>query len=118
MCLGDLSAADFGHITEVACDLAHRCCGGRVLSVLEGGYGVPCCRSQKEQFLSPKSEGEAPTPRPQPSKLMDLDLPDDMDDQVPYALQRRLEKCHAEGFVECVAAHVEALIRGNSMTSN
>jgi hypothetical protein len=51
--------------------------------------------------------------RPQPSKLLDLgaDLPDDMDDQVPYALQRRLEKCHLEGFVECVKEHVAALAK-------
>jgi hypothetical protein len=173
-----LAALDFGHITEVACQLAFKSCSGRLLSVLEGGYGVPCCRPQVDIFL-PASQKEtsneggaandellpltqkstastlsqqsaedsefvpesqetsttrssatnaaAPVPpprvarpatneqpqRPQPSKLLDLgvDLPDDMDDQVPYALQRRLEKCHLEGFVECVKEHVAALIK-------
>lgn len=48
----------------------------------------------------------------QPSgKLLDLgnDLPEDMEDQVPSGMQRRLEKCHLEGFVECVKEHVSAL---------
>ncbi len=53
MCLGALTAQDFGHITEVACELAFKSCSGRVLSVLEGGYGVPCCRPQKDLFLPP-----------------------------------------------------------------
>lgn len=50
---------------------------------------------------------------PQPSRLLDLgdDLPSDMDDQVPLALQARLEKCYAEGFIECVREHVRALAR-------
>jgi acetoin utilization deacetylase AcuC-like enzyme len=39
MGLGGLSAEDFGHITEVACQLAFKSCSGRLLSVLEGGYG-------------------------------------------------------------------------------
>jgi hypothetical protein len=150
MCLGGLSAQDFGHITEVACELAFRSCSGRVLSVLEGGYGVPCCRPQKDVFLPspapaqnangtttgsqelkpagnptiiPESQGAnvsppplPPTQRQQPSKLLDLgdDLPSDMDDQVPYALQSRLEKCHAEGFVDCVREHVKSLARCNN----
>jgi len=110
MGLGALSAVDFGNVTELACQLAFRSCGGRVVSVLEGGYGVPCCRPQTE--LSKEQT------RPQPSKLVDLgdDLPSDMDDQVPLALQRRLEKCHAEGFVECVHEHVKALVRCNAHT--
>ena len=216
--LGGLSAADFEHITDVACQIASRCCSGRLISIMEGGYGVPCCRPQTNLFL-PKgvkatpeanSTSKAPTtsaaatpavdattsaaittaattvvastngetkasieqkpadsqeekstapqhdkqtsevkggnecdtvvaggtstqqikddnastsqqqpqqqpsegqPRPQPSKLMELgdDLPPDMDDQVPYALQRRLEKCHAEGFMDCVRGHVKSL---------
>jgi len=142
--LGALAAEDFGHITEVACQLAFRSCSGRLLSVLEGGYSVPCCRPQRDIFtpsLQPASQESntqesmdssfvadsqetnasipvapaPPPPRPQPTTLLDLgdDLPEDMDDQVPYALQRRLEKCHAEGFIECVREHVRALKRCN-----
>ena len=148
MGLGALSAADFGHITEVACQLAFKNCSGRVLSVMEGGYGVPCCRTQREDRSHPvgmketdnetvgSSKTEDPLagtaapsvasavtsaeiavqpPRPQPSKLLDLgdDIPDDMDDQVPLGLQRRLEKCHPEGFIECVCEHVRSLARCN-----
>ena len=152
--LGGLSAEDFGHITDVACQLASKCCSGRLISLLEGGYGVPCCRPQKDLFLplqskekkeddpakengtggvaaqtesqpmetdtaeseSPKEEPAKPeSQRPQPSKLLDLgqDLPEDMEDQVPYALQRRLEKCHQEGFVECVRGHVGSMVKCN-----
>lgn len=196
MGLGGLRAEDFGHITQVACELAFKSCSGRVVSVLEGGYGVPCCRPQQDLFLpktSPSEEesravpskvsqdttqsdapessipliessnhsgdqttdaesselvlnskqpenGESPElscspeyqvsaqidssiavapvrKRPQPSKLLDLgdDLPVEMDDQVPYALQIRLEKCHAEGFVECVFHHVRSLVLCNKL---
>jgi acetoin utilization deacetylase AcuC-like enzyme len=226
MGLGGLSAADFGNITDVACQLALKYCSGRVVSVLEGGYGVPCCRPQQNTFLpasliassftvsaitpvatsvaseipplttvaateasliassvtnpaiipvatsvtseipplttvaateelkttvvemngskditlpSPVSQPQltiqstTPTPtttttttvsnttsqshsnkiRPQPSRLLDLSetIPDNMDDQVPYPLQVRLEKCHTEGFVECVYEHVSSLAR-------
>jgi acetoin utilization deacetylase AcuC-like enzyme len=171
--LGGLSAEDFGHITDVACHLASKCCSGRLISLLEGGYGVPCCRPQRDLFLPPETSSndalaakkeenkeekneentesgkkielqelesgdrEQGTPsfavknddgpavqlakteaseRPQPSKLIDLgdDLPADMDDQVPYALQRRLERCHLEGFVECVQWHVKSLVKCNT----
>ena len=47
----------------------------------------------------------------QSTNLLDLgdDMPKDMDDQVPPGMQRRLEKCHIEGFIECVKEHVSAL---------
>jgi hypothetical protein len=144
MSLGALSAEDFGHITEVTCQLAFKTCSGRVLSVLEGGYGVPCCRPQRDDlFLPPvqlspdvrvtvnggashqgasastsnggslvsSSDNHPLSKRPQPSQLLDLgeDLPGTMEDQVPYGLQKRLEKCHSEGFIQCVQKHVEAL---------
>lgn len=167
--LGGLSAEDFGHITDVACHLASKCCSGRLISLLEGGYGVPCCRPQRDLFLpqetvsndstavkkeenseagmkielqepglGDREQEEMPSfpvkkengpidgsiqlskteafERPQPSKLIDLgdDLPSEMDDQVPYALQRRLERCHAEGFVECVQCHVRSLVKCNT----
>lgn len=178
MGLGGLQAEDFGHITQVACQIAFKCCSGRVVSVLEGGYGVPCCRPQVDLFLpKPRSTGSSDKAstvsehislrgdngqsltsvqadatvltdeglsattdgnlstttllsdskvdavaivpsrkRPIASKLLDLgdDLPDDMDDQVPVALQIRLEKCHVEGFVECVCHHVKSLIQCNT----
>ena len=57
MGLGALRAEDFGHITQVACELAYSSCRGRVVSVLEGGYGVPCCRPQKDLFL-PKDSND------------------------------------------------------------
>lgn len=137
MGLGSLTAKDFGHITDFACKLAFKTCSGRVVSVLEGGYGVPCCRAQQATFLqatfpprfpdmsdleqSPETQtmglvSNGQIPRPQPSKLLDLgeDLPDTMDDQVPYGLQRRLERCHTEGFVQCVREHVGSLARCNT----
>lgn len=116
--LGGLSAADYASITDVACSLAYRTCGGRLLSILEGGYGVPCCRPQKDLFLpspSQQSVGEKGERRQQPSKLgmPDEDMPDSMDDQMPYAMQRRLERCHAEGFIDCVREHVKSLGNNN-----
>lgn len=48
--LGGLCSQDFGTLTEVICKLAHKSCSGRVLSVLEGGYGVPCCRPPVNLF--------------------------------------------------------------------
>lgn len=156
--LGGLSAQDFGHITEVACGMAFRFCSGRIFSVLEGGYGIPCCRPQKDIFLpqpeylpqpqpqQPQPTGNAPatqsTPtdaqptssgltnvtqvvptlkplkRPQPSKLLKLGdlLPDWMDDQVTPGIQRKLEKCHQEGFIDCVREHVASLKINNSQS--
>ena len=120
--MGGLAAQDFGHITDVACAMAFRCCSGRIMSILEGGYGVPCCRPQEDLFLPKALEGTdappppRPPPRQQPSKLMDMDgeLPDDMDDQVTMGMQRKLERCHTEGFVDCIREHVLALKRNNS----
>jgi acetoin utilization deacetylase AcuC-like enzyme len=176
MGLGALKAEDFGHITQNACELAFSSCSGRVVSVLEGGYGVPCCRPQIDVFLpkdgtstdkesydvnkvngtskvdaveqtathkddksnrttetgtatgtstgnTSKTEvtasvnNDKSSKRPQPSKLLDLgdDLPESMDDQVPFALQARLEKCHSEGFVDCVFHHVQSLVQCNKL---
>ena len=36
----DLTEADFAWVTEAICALANRACGGRVVSVLEGGYDL------------------------------------------------------------------------------
>lgn len=220
--MGGLDARDFGTLTEVICKLAHKTCSGRVLSILEGGYGVPCCRPQyftpvddmtTQSYNVVNSEGEddnhhkhkdsskvgaalpassfdisfvptnavkseavtalpiralSATARDQsegeegkqglstlenavipkesdkqevsqaqsgfensevtaiparnepkedslvPLQCLELgqDLPPDMKDVVAsYALQKRLDKCHAEGFLHCVREHVSALAR-------
>ena len=109
--MGGLTAEDFGHVTEVACQMAFKSCSGRVLSVLEGGYGVPCCVPQRENLFLP--EGVEPPP---PPRLLDLggDLPSTMDDQIPQEVFRqKLEKCHQEGFLEAVQCHVASLAKSN-----
>ncbi|KAG7337319.1 histone deacetylase family protein [Nitzschia inconspicua] len=169
--LGGLSADDFGTLTEIICKLAFKSCSGRVLSVLEGGYGVPCCRPQQfpntdevtsttdqgtqksqgsSQAISGASEGEASNTPPEdvqssnapepglagtadatrllstaeepevPLQCLDLgeELPPNMPDVVSsYALQKRLDRCHAEGFIHCVQEHVSALVRCNNPTN-
>ena len=106
--MGGLDARDFGSITEVACQMAAKTCSGRVISILEGGYGVPCCRPLKDLFL--------PSAITQSHKYFDLgsDLPTTMDDNVDESMQQALDKCHAEGFLQCVEEHVRALSRNNN----
>lgn len=101
--MGGLSAADFGSVTEVACQMAYKTCSGRILSVLEGGYGVPCCRTRNDIFLPSNSE----------ERLLDLgdDLPSSMGDEVHYTLRQKLDKCHEQGFLECVQSHVASLVK-------
>ena len=142
--LGGLAAEDFGTLTEVICKLAHRSCSGRVLSVLEGGYGIPCCRlptnlfdpeAAKEAAENGQTENkETPSETPEsgdanyPSTstaqpdtqqkqfaIKDLgdEMPPDMKDDMPYLLQKRLDKCHAEGFMECVREHISILAKCN-----
>ena len=43
MARGALDAADYHKLTAALCAAATRLCCGRVVSVLEGGYGVDCC---------------------------------------------------------------------------
>eukprot|EP00559_Dactyliosolen_fragilissimus_P003919 CAMPEP_0184855834 /NCGR_PEP_ID=MMETSP0580-20130426/973_1 /TAXON_ID=1118495 /ORGANISM="Dactyliosolen fragilissimus" /LENGTH=1326 /DNA_ID=CAMNT_0027350471 /DNA_START=326 /DNA_END=4306 /DNA_ORIENTATION=- len=101
--MGGLSASDFGTVTAVTCHLARKICSGRVISILEGGYGVPCCRPLKEDIFLP---GNVQT-------LLDLkdDLPIGMEDNVDIILRQKLDKCHQEGFLECVKEHVTALAK-------
>jgi len=143
--MGGLTAEDFGTLTEVVCKLAYKCCSGRVLSVLEGGYGVPCCRPQnysntiekvsmKETNKRSSATGTTnntaatniessssktnKTQQPFQLQCLDLgaDLPPEMTDVIAsYALQKRLDKCHQEGFVHCVTEHVSALARCNAI---
>jgi len=153
--LGGLAAKDFATLTEVICQVALRICGGRVLSVLEGGYGVPCCRPPETQFLPDNlkpsaggggmgtssqtaaaagtsgkatangSSGASSAQTVQqvmqqlkPIQLLDLgdELPANMPDPVTYNLGKRLEKCHAEGFMHCVQEHVQTLGKCNTLS--
>lgn len=102
--MGGLTAEDFRSVTEVACNMAYKTCSGRILSVLEGGYGVPCCQPRDDLFLPGQEE-----------RLLNLgsDLPNDMKDDVPILLRQRLDKCHAEGFLECVKEHVTGFAKCN-----
>ena len=44
------------------------------------------------------------------------DMPTDMKDVVSsYALQKKLDRCHAEGFIDAVREHVSGLARSNSV---
>eukprot|EP00814_Leptocylindrus_danicus_P021872 CAMPEP_0116032126 /NCGR_PEP_ID=MMETSP0321-20121206/17979_1 /TAXON_ID=163516 /ORGANISM="Leptocylindrus danicus var. danicus, Strain B650" /LENGTH=1226 /DNA_ID=CAMNT_0003507493 /DNA_START=238 /DNA_END=3918 /DNA_ORIENTATION=+ len=116
--MGGLSAADFGTITEVACTIAERSCSGRVVSLLEGGYGVPCCREPKQDLFLPESEkGPNPDAGLYPDwKALDLgeDLPATMNDNIPMGMIQVLDKCHSEGFLDCVKEHVSALKSSSS----
>lgn len=125
--LGGLSAEDFGTVTKVLCQLAMKVCSGRVLSILEGGYGVPCTRppqlnpsipkstnssnngqSQEQQNPQQQQEQQQKQQQAPAMKLLKLgdDLPASMEDPVDYLLAQRLDKCHEEGFIECVREHV------------
>eukprot|EP00978_Attheya_sp_CCMP212_P030461 scaffold112084_cov63-Attheya_sp.AAC.4 len=122
--MGGLTAEDFGSVTELTCQMAHRLCSGRILSVLEGGYGVPCCKMKENLFL-PDSLSKAETLEEKEAKSigkpltnfkrLDLgeDVPEGMDDRLSYALLQKLDKCHGEGFLECVKEHVGALAKYN-----
>eukprot|EP00550_Attheya_septentrionalis_P002697 CAMPEP_0198291514 /NCGR_PEP_ID=MMETSP1449-20131203/9020_1 /TAXON_ID=420275 /ORGANISM="Attheya septentrionalis, Strain CCMP2084" /LENGTH=1292 /DNA_ID=CAMNT_0043990167 /DNA_START=337 /DNA_END=4215 /DNA_ORIENTATION=+ len=122
--MGGLTAEDFGSVTELTCQMAHRLCSGRILSVLEGGYGVPCCKMKENLFL-PDSLSKAETLEEKEAKSirkpltnfkrLDLgeDVPEGMEDRLSYALLQKLDKCHAEGFLECVKEHVGALAKYN-----
>ena len=101
-----LSAEDFGTVTKVLCQVALNICSGRVISILEGGYGVPCCRPLEKDLFLPNSNILESTKKP--FKLLKLgdDLPESMEDPVDLFLSQKLDKCHQEGFMECVKQHV------------
>lgn len=102
--LGGLTAEDFGSVTEVACQMAYKTCSGRIFSVLEGGYGVPCCVPRDDLFLPNNSIEE---------KWLDLgsDLPASMRDDVPFTFRQKLDKTAEEGFLECVKEHVKGFVK-------
>ena len=111
--LGGLTAEDFGTVTQVICQMALKVCSGRVVSILEGGYGVPCCRPPKEDLFLPESEKTQKPAGETGLKSLYLgdDLPDSMDDNIDRALRQKLEKCHQEGFLDCVREHVSHLAK-------
>ena len=44
------------------------------------------------------------------------DMPSNMKDVVSsYALQKKLDRCHAEGFIDAVREHVSSLARSNGV---
>lgn len=102
--LGGLSAEDFGSITDVCCQMAAKICSGRLISILEGGYGVPCCRPKRDLFLPSSIKAK---------NFLGDELPQSMDDEVPVALQQKLDRCNAEGFLESVKEHVASLSKNN-----
>ncbi len=115
--MGGLSSIDYGTVTKVICQMAMRSCSGRVLSILEGGYGVPCCRPlARDLFLPDKSNGNTGSSM----KLLDLgkDLPDSMEDNVDFLLAKKLDRCHQEGFLECVKEHVRNLANHSDCDSS
>ena len=109
--LGGLTAEDFGSITQVICQMAMKVCSGRVISILEGGYGVPCCRPPQNDLFLPDSEKSQL--KNAPGKVLDLggELPESMEDNIDDVLRQKLEKCHKEGFLECVREHVGNLAK-------
>mmetsp|Transcript_18048 Transcript_18048/g.22099 ORF Transcript_18048/g.22099 Transcript_18048/m.22099 type:complete len:1366 (+) Transcript_18048:144-4241(+) len=106
--LGGLSAEDFGTVTKVICQVAIKMCSGRVLSILEGGYGVPCCRPLDKDLFLPNGGDDNSGMQPKLFKLGN-DLPDSMEDPVGLLLSQKLDKCHQEGFKDCVQEHVKNL---------
>ena len=40
----NLEASDYGWISQKILELAEKCCGGRVISILEGGYDIEALR--------------------------------------------------------------------------
>ena len=84
--MGGLTAEDFGSVTEVACQMAYKTCSGRIFSILEGGYGVPCCQLRDDLFLPPNSS--------ESDRVLDLgsDLPVKMKDEVPFTLRQKLDR--------------------------
>lgn len=111
--MGGLSAEDFGTVTKVICQMAFKSCSGRVLSILEGGYGIPCCRPiDKDLFLPKNADGSQ-------LKLLRLgsDLPTNMEDNMDPIFAKKLDKCHQEGFLECVKEHVRNLALNSNVDS-
>eukprot|EP00594_Rhizosolenia_setigera_P014074 CAMPEP_0178963178 /NCGR_PEP_ID=MMETSP0789-20121207/14855_1 /TAXON_ID=3005 /ORGANISM="Rhizosolenia setigera, Strain CCMP 1694" /LENGTH=1239 /DNA_ID=CAMNT_0020647569 /DNA_START=158 /DNA_END=3877 /DNA_ORIENTATION=- len=108
MGLGGLSTQDFANLTQILCQIAARCCSGRVVSILEGGYGVPCCQPKGGVFLPTTNTMNY-------YRSISSEIPDSMQDVVDPNIVQTLDKCAAEGFLECVQEHVSALERCNKI---
>ena len=99
-------------------------CSGRVVSVLEGGYGVPCCKFERNDLFLPKPlEGQPQRPSLD-EKVVELSemtrakigfFPEkdgSNADEMPTWLTKDLVRCAGEGFVECVELHCTSLREG------
>jgi len=102
-----------------------------VSSTVEGDETTPSTTSDpmgKEPGPSntttiPAEESQSPVlpvvtksePPLKPLQILDLgdDLPENMKDDMSYALMKRLDRCHAEGFVDCVKEHIVAMTKCN-----
>lgn len=135
--LGGLSSLDFNNITSQCCAFAENFCSGRVVSILEGGYGVPCCAFTKRDLFLPKNQLghlEAYTDlsgsvTSNGKKIIDvseetrkkISYMHDSDslgyDEMSPDLAKQLMKCTEEGFVECVAMHCFALKKSSKKVS-
>lgn len=83
-------------------------------------------QSQEKPSPGDRADGTVPAPVPKtngeqvvPLQCLDLgtDMPPDMKDVVDsYGLQKRLDRCHAEGFIQCVREHVGGLARCNGVS--
>ncbi len=47
----NLTAQSFAKLTEIACEIASKYCGGKIVSVLEGGYNLPALAESVEAHL-------------------------------------------------------------------
>ncbi|GMH96980.1 hypothetical protein TrVE_jg4547 [Triparma verrucosa] len=116
--LGGLSASDFGAITDLCCRFAEWHCSGRMISVLEGGYGVPCCKFTRNDLFLPENYQMGDTEK----KVIGLSADtrakigwveeENNSDEMPAWMGRDLLRCAQEGFVECVTAHCKSLKNG------
>jgi acetoin utilization deacetylase AcuC-like enzyme len=146
--LGGLSTSDFANVTEICCRFAESFCSGRVVSVLEGGYGVPCCKPPQNLFLpagapagivengvgenaaanghdaaqtaavNEKVAQIAKQTRERIGWTDEFDMEGCAVDDMPSWLSKQLVKCAEEGFLECVEAHVGVLKKRASAGSS
>ena len=89
-----------------------------MISVLEGGYGVPCCKFTRNDLFLPENYQMGDTEK----KVIGLSADtrakigwveeENNSDEMPAWMGRDLLRCAQEGFVECVTAHCKSLKNG------
>ena len=87
----NLMPEDYAWTTEKIVEVADQCCGGRVISVLEGGYG----RTEANKSQTRSSAAAAPLPPASPEALVE---------------QKNRVSLDRSYFAECAAAHLQSLI--------